>query len=103
MPVPVIRGLRELAPQYDALILDLWGVVHGGVEPYPGVLETLAELRGAGKRLGLLSNAPRRAATVATKVTASPPLPQPKHLKRPFDGLTLKLGVFSLWKGQQAL
>jgi HAD superfamily hydrolase (TIGR01459 family) len=68
MPVPVIGGLRELAPQYDALILDLWGVVHGGVEPYPGVLETLAELRGAGKRLGLLSNAPRRAATVAKQL-----------------------------------
>jgi HAD superfamily hydrolase (TIGR01459 family) len=68
MPVPVIRGLRELAPEYDALILDLWGVVHGGVEPYPGVLETLAELRAAGKRVGLLSNAPRRAATVARQL-----------------------------------
>jgi HAD superfamily hydrolase (TIGR01459 family) len=68
MPVPVIGGLRELAAQYDALILDLWGVVHGGVEPYPGVLETLAALRGAGKRVGLLSNAPRRAATVAKQL-----------------------------------
>jgi HAD superfamily hydrolase (TIGR01459 family) len=68
MPVPVIGGLRELAAQYDALILDLWGVVHGGVEPYPGVLETLVALRGAGKRVGLLSNAPRRAATVAKQL-----------------------------------
>jgi len=68
MPVPVIRGLRELAPDYDALIVDLWGVIHGGVEPYPGVLETLAELRAADKRIGLLSNAPRRSATVAKRL-----------------------------------
>jgi HAD superfamily hydrolase (TIGR01459 family) len=64
----VIRGLRELAPGYDALILDLWGVVHGGVEPYPDVLDALTALRDAGKRVGLLSNAPRRAATVARQL-----------------------------------
>ncbi len=32
-----------------------------------------------------------------------PPLPQPKHLKMPLSGVTKKEGVFSLWKGQQAL
>ena len=62
--IPLIRGLRELAPDYDALIVDLWGVIHGGVEPYPGVLETLAALRTAGKPIGLLSNAPRRSQAV---------------------------------------
>jgi HAD superfamily hydrolase (TIGR01459 family) len=66
--VPVIRGLRELAPDYDALIVDLWGVIHGGVEPYPGVLETLAALRTADKSIGLLSNAPRRSRTVAKRL-----------------------------------
>ena len=58
--VPVIRGLSELADDYDAFILDLWGVVHGGVEPYPGVVDALDRLRAAGKRVALLSNAPRR-------------------------------------------
>lgn len=66
--VPVIHGLREIAADYDALIVDLWGVVHGGVEPYPGVLETLAELRAAGKPIGLLSNAPRRSHMVALRL-----------------------------------
>ena len=58
--VPVVRGLRELAADYDAFILDLWGVVHGGVEPYPGVVDALDRLRAAGKPVALLSNAPRR-------------------------------------------
>jgi HAD superfamily hydrolase (TIGR01459 family) len=59
--VPLIRGLREIVDGYDALLLDQWGVLHGGVEPYPKVLETLAELRRAGKPVAVLSNAPRRA------------------------------------------
>jgi HAD superfamily hydrolase (TIGR01459 family) len=43
-------------------------VIHGGVEPYPGVLETLSALRRAGKPVALLSNAPRRAATAARRL-----------------------------------
>jgi phosphoglycolate phosphatase-like HAD superfamily hydrolase len=58
--VPLIQGLSEIADDYDALLLDQWGVLHGGVEPYPGVLETLAALRDAGKPVAVLSNAPRR-------------------------------------------
>ena len=58
--VPLIQGLREVVHDYDALLLDQWGVLHGGIEPYPGVLETLAALRAAGKPVAVLSNAPRR-------------------------------------------
>ena len=58
--VPLIRGLSEIVDRYDALLLDQWGVLHGGIEPYPGVLETLAALRAAGKPVAVLSNAPRR-------------------------------------------
>jgi HAD superfamily hydrolase (TIGR01459 family) len=64
----MLQGLREIVAAYDALIVDLWGVIHGGVEPYPGVLETLSALRRAGKPVALLSNAPRRAATAARRL-----------------------------------
>ena len=37
------------------------------------------------------------------KVTALPALPHPKHLKMPLLGETENEGVFSLWKGQQAM
>ena len=68
-PIPIVRGLREIVAAYDALIVDLWGVIHGGVEPYPGVPETLAALRAAGKPVALLSNAPRRAASAGRRLT----------------------------------
>jgi HAD superfamily hydrolase (TIGR01459 family) len=58
--IPVIRGLREIVDAYDALLLDQWGVLHGGLEPYPGVLATLTALREARKPVAVLSNAPRR-------------------------------------------
>jgi hypothetical protein len=35
------------------------------------------------------------------KLTELPPLPQPKHLKIPLAGETVKDGVFSLWNGQR--
>lgn len=59
-----ISGLSAIAPRYDACILDLWGVIHDGMQLYPGVHDALAALRGAGKKIVFLSNAPRRAAKV---------------------------------------
>jgi HAD superfamily hydrolase (TIGR01459 family) len=54
-----IGGLGELAGGYDGFIVDLWGVVHDGIAPYPAALDCLARLRG--RPVLLLSNAPRRA------------------------------------------
>ncbi|HEX3864619.1 MAG TPA: TIGR01459 family HAD-type hydrolase [Stellaceae bacterium] len=68
MTIRVIDGMRELAPRYDGFILDLWGVVHDGVAPFPGVLDCMERLLGAGKRLVLLSNAPRRADDVVRRI-----------------------------------
>ncbi|MEI6558651.1 MAG: TIGR01459 family HAD-type hydrolase [Rhodospirillaceae bacterium] len=62
---PVLRGLQALAGRYDGFILDLWGVLHDGERPYPGALDGLERLVSAGKRLCLLSNAPRRVEPVA--------------------------------------
>src|SRR5260221_9670970 len=64
-----LAGLREIAPRYDGFILDLWGVLHDGSAPLPGVLDALGRLKAAGKRLAVLSNAPRRAALVASRMT----------------------------------
>lgn len=67
--VPLLDGLAALAEGYDALILDLWGVLHDGIAPYPGVLEALAAIQAAGKRTCLLSNAPRRVHSVIEQLT----------------------------------
>ena len=68
MTVRLIDGMRELAPDYDGFILDLWGVVHDGVAPFPGVLDCMGRLMEAGKRIVLLSNAPRRADDVIRRI-----------------------------------
>ena len=70
MTLDVIDGMRALAPRYDGFILDLWGVVHDGTAPFPGVLDCMQRLIAAGKRLVLLSNAPRRADDVVRRIAA---------------------------------
>jgi HAD superfamily hydrolase (TIGR01459 family) len=65
---PLIPGLSALADRFDALILDLWGVIHDGVEAYPGARAALEALRTAGKRTLLLSNAPRRSDALVSQL-----------------------------------
>lgn len=60
-----LSGFAPLASRYDGFILDLWGVIHDGVRPYPGAAECLEGLRRLGRPVVLLSNAPRRAAAAA--------------------------------------
>jgi HAD superfamily hydrolase (TIGR01459 family) len=53
--------LADVADRYDAFIIDVWGVLHDGVTPYPGAVACLQALHG--RNTLLLSNAPRRAAS----------------------------------------
>lgn len=57
-----ISGLSAIADAYDGFVVDLWGVIHDGITPFPGALACLRQL--AGRPVLLLSNAPRRAASV---------------------------------------
>ena len=66
--VPLQRGLAALQGRYDAAILDSWGVLHDGMRSYAGVLDCLANMRAAGWRTIVLSNAPRRGESVAAQV-----------------------------------
>ncbi len=54
-----LDGFAPLIGAYDGFIVDLWGVIHDGVTPYPGSKETLEAISAAGKTVVLLSNAPR--------------------------------------------
>jgi HAD superfamily hydrolase (TIGR01459 family) len=57
-----LRGIRSLADRYDTYVIDLWGTLHNGITAYPGAADALKRLKDQGKKIGLLSNAPRRAA-----------------------------------------
>ena len=61
-------GIGELAGRYDGFLLDLWGVLHDGREPMPGAVDALTRLKQAGKRIVILSNAPRRVAGVIQRI-----------------------------------
>lgn len=61
----ILDGIASLADRYDGYVLDLWGVVHDGKQPYPGVPEALGALKRAGKRIVFLTNAPRRSWFIA--------------------------------------
>ena len=57
-------GFAPLAARYDGFILDLWGVIHDGINAFPHAVACLDALRAAGKRTLLLSNVPRPNAPV---------------------------------------
>lgn len=59
-----IRSVREISGGYDAVLCDVWGVLHDGQAAYPGVADLLVELRRAGTTVVLLSNVPRTSADI---------------------------------------
>ncbi len=59
-----LSGFASLAERYDGFVLDLWGVIHDGVNAFPHAVDCLTRLRAAGKRTLLLSNVPRPNAAV---------------------------------------
>lgn len=69
MQVPrLLPGLRSAAHQYEAFILDLWGVIHDGHSAFPHSREALHHLKEAGRTVLLLSNAPRRSHALITQM-----------------------------------
>ncbi len=68
--IPLLEGLAPVADRYDGFVLDLWGVIHDGVTPFPGVVDALDRIVAAGKSFVMLSNAPRRAAAIAELMVA---------------------------------
>jgi HAD superfamily hydrolase (TIGR01459 family) len=60
-PASALNGLAEIAGRYDALLCDVWGVVHNGVSAHAGAVEALLAFRRGGGRVVLITNAPRPA------------------------------------------
>jgi HAD superfamily hydrolase (TIGR01450 family) len=60
-PAPLRRlreaeTLREVAQDYDLVLLDAYGVLNVGEAPVPGAVECIARLRAAGTRVMVVSN-----------------------------------------------
>lgn len=61
-------GVEEIAPRYDALICDVWGVIYNGERAIEVAADCLREWRARGKYVVLLSNAPRRSGSMAEQL-----------------------------------
>ena len=48
LPV-MIDGVSAIADQFDGYLVDLWGCVHNGIEPYPEAVEALLNLAAQGE------------------------------------------------------
>ena len=53
-----LPGLSAIADDYDAILCDVWGVLHDGVSAHPAASDALSRFR-AGGTVVLMTNAPR--------------------------------------------
>lgn len=65
-----MSSLSQLAPSYDAILSDVWGVVHNGVTAHPEAVDALRRYRAAGGRVVLITNAPRAAQPIIAMLDA---------------------------------
>ena len=66
----LISGLSEIAPHHDALICDVWGVVHDGRRHHPAAAEALYRFKEKHGPVVLLTNAPRVPAEFAIQCSS---------------------------------
>ena len=62
MPIPplsFIDRFATLAAGYDAVLSDVWGVIHNGVAATPEACDALVRFRAKGGTVALITNAPR--------------------------------------------
>jgi HAD superfamily hydrolase (TIGR01459 family) len=63
-----ISGLSEISDRYDAILCDIWGVLHNGVASFPPASEALVSFRRRGGAVVLISNAPRPSPPIERQV-----------------------------------
>jgi HAD superfamily hydrolase (TIGR01459 family) len=68
MPFAIRNSISEIAPLYDAFILDQYGVLHNGESGLKGAPECVAELVKQNKKLIILSNTSGPAASALKKL-----------------------------------
>ena len=57
MSPQIINSLLDIAPKYDTIFTDMFGVIWDGEAFFDGVLDTLATLKKNGKKIYIISNA----------------------------------------------
>jgi HAD superfamily hydrolase (TIGR01459 family) len=63
-----ISGLGEISDRYDAILCDIWGVLHNGLASFPAASDALASFRRRGGAVVLITNAPRPSPPIGRQV-----------------------------------
>jgi HAD superfamily hydrolase (TIGR01459 family) len=66
--IEILPSIAPLAARTDAWLVDIWGVMHNGAEPYAAAVQACQRFRGGGGSVLLLSNAPRPHSSVAEQL-----------------------------------
>ena len=65
---PLIPHFSTLAPNYDVVLCDVWGVVHNGITAFLPACEALKRARDGGATVVFITNAPRPNEGVARQI-----------------------------------
>lgn len=63
-----ISRLRDIAPGYDTILCDIWGVIHNGVRAFAPACEAMRAFRAGGGTVIFVTNAPRPSTSVRAQV-----------------------------------
>ena len=66
----LLTGLHAVASRYDALLCDIWGVVHDGRVPFADGCAALARFKASHGPVVLISNSPRPGGDVVLQLEA---------------------------------
>ncbi|ARO14076.1 HAD-superfamily subfamily IIA hydrolase [Ketogulonicigenium robustum] len=65
----IIETFDEIALNYDAAFVDLWGCMHDGVHALPAAVAAMQAYRAKGGTVVLVTNSPRPRASVEKQIT----------------------------------
>ena len=65
---PLVPHFSTLAPDYDVVLSDVWGVVHNGLASFLPACDALMRARARGAVVVFITNAPRQSEVVARQL-----------------------------------
>ena len=63
-----LETLKEIEDNYNVFFIDLWGVIHNGIELFEFVSSSLMRLKDKKKKIIFITNAPRRALVISQQL-----------------------------------
>ena len=63
-----LKTLKDIENKYNIFFIDLWGVIHNGIELFENVKVVLERLKKKNKKIFFITNAPRRSFIIADQL-----------------------------------